>query len=214
MVNYLARLGWAHGDQEIFSRAELVEHFELTAVGRSPAVFDADKLAWVNFQWIKAADPAALVAPLLPILEQLGLPLPADRAWLARAVATLQERARTLAEVAEGLRVYLADDVAWDPDAVRKHLRPAIAPAFDELRSRLATLVEWTPERIEATFTAVLAAHDVKLGKLAQPVRVAVTGAAVSPGIFEVLALLGRDRTLARLDDARTRFARDDAHAS
>jgi glutamyl-tRNA synthetase len=214
MVNYLARLGWAHGDREILSRSELIGLFGLGAVGRSAAVFDADKLAWVNFQWIKAADPAALVPLLVPTLARLGLPVPADRAWLARAVATLQERARTLVEMAESLRVYFGDDVALDPDAVRKHLRPAIAPAFDDLRARLAGIADWTPDAIEAAFGAVLATHGVKLGKLAQPVRVAVTGGTVSPGIFDVLALLGRERSLARLDVARARFTSDDAHVS
>jgi len=214
MVNYLARLGWAHGDQEIFSRAELIELFGLAAVGRSPAVFDAAKLEWVNFQAIKAADPTALVEPLLPFLAERSLPGHDDRPWLVRAISTLQERARTLAEIADGLGIYATEHVALDPAAVRKHLRPAIAPAFDELREHLAALADWTPQTIEAAFTAVLAAHDVKLGKLAQPVRVAVTGGTVSPGIFEVLALLGRERSVARLAAARTHFAPDDAHAS
>jgi glutamyl-tRNA synthetase len=213
MVNYLARLGWAYGDQEIFSRAELVDAFGLAAVGRSAAVFDPEKLAWVNFQWMKAADPATLLPALAPLLEHAGIPVPADRAWLARAVTALQERARTLGELAESLRIYCVDEITWDPDAVRKHLRPAIAPAFDDLRARLAALGQWSPATIETTFADVIAAHGLRLGKLAQPVRVAVTGTAASPGIFEVLALLGRERSLARLAAARARFTPDDARA-
>jgi len=213
MINYLARLGWSHGDQEIFTRAELIEHFGLAAVGASPAVFDLDKLSWVNFEWIKAADPATLVTPLRAVLEARDLAVPDDEAWLVAAIVPMQPRAHTLVELADGLRIYLSDDVAIDSAAASKHLRPAIAPAYDALTEQLATLSEWTPDAIEAAFTTVLAAQDVKLGKLAQPVRVAVTGGTASPGIFDVLALLGHDRTLRRLRAARAHFASANANA-
>jgi glutamyl-tRNA synthetase len=199
VVNYLARLGWSHGDQEIFTRAELVTLFGLEQVGRSAAVFDPEKLEWVNAQWLKATPPATLADALPPLLEARGLPVPDDRAWLARVVATLQERSRTLAELAEGARFYLREEVDLDPKAAAKHLDDAVRPALVELADRLAALPAWTAGTIEAAFHAVVEGHQLKLGKLAQPVRVAVTGGTVSPGIFEVLDVLGRERSLARL---------------
>jgi len=202
VVNYLARLGWSHGDQEIFTRAELVAFFGLEQVGRSAAVFDPEKLEWVNFQWLKAAPPAALAEALLPFLEARELPVPDDRAWLARVVATLQERAKTLAELAEGARFYLCERVDLDPKAAAKHLDEAVRPALADLTERLAALPAWTPDSIEAVFHTVVEERQLKLGKLAQPVRVAVTGGTVSPGIFEVLDVLGRERSLARLASA------------
>ena len=201
MVNFFARLGWSHGDQEIFTRAELVEHFSLEHVGKAAAVFNAEKLLWLNFQYLKATPRTrARRAASAPSFEQAGLPVPSDRAWLARAVATLRERAKTLGELAELLRFYVSDDVELSPKAAAQHLTPAIAPALARpdgsvwKRCRAGTV-----RRIEAAFHATLAAHDLALGKLAQPVRVAVTGGTASPGIFEVLDVLGRERTIARL---------------
>jgi glutamyl-tRNA synthetase len=162
-------------------------------------VFDPEKLEWVNAQWLKATPPATLADALPPLLEARGLPVPDDRAWLARVVATLQERSRTLAELAEGARFYLREEVDLDPKAAAKHLDDAVRPALVELADRLAALPAWTAGTIEAAFHAVVEGHQLKLGKLAQPVRVAVTGGTVSPGIFEVLDVLGRERSLARL---------------
>src|SRR5205809_389418 len=139
---------------------------------------------------------AYLVAPFL---ERAGLPVPADRAWLARVVETLRERAKTLVELAEFCRFYLLDAITPDPKAAAKHLTPAVAPALADLSRRLAALPHWDAAAIEGAFQATLAAHGLKLGALAQPVRVAVTGGTVSPGIYEVLDVLGRERTLARL---------------
>jgi len=203
LVNYLARLGWSHGDQELFTRAELIEHFGLEQVGKSAGVFNSEKLTWVNFQVLKATAPAALATLVVPFLERAGLPVPADRAWLARAVATLRERAKTLVELAEMARFYLVDTVAPAPDVAAKHLKPELMPAVDDLATRLAALATWDHAHIEQAVQATLAAHGLALGKLAQPVRVAVTGGTVSPGIYEVLDVLGRERTLARLRAAR-----------
>src|SRR5262249_28099574 len=129
----------------------------------------------------------------------VGLPVPSDRAWLARAVETLRERAKTLLELAELLRFYISDDVQPSPKAAAQHLKPAIAPALTAVTARLETLQSLDPASIEEAFRAALAARHLALGKLAQPVRVAVTGGTVSPGIFEVLDVLGRERTIARL---------------
>jgi glutamyl-tRNA synthetase len=199
LVNFLARLGWAHGDQEIFSRDELVRYFSLERVGSSAAVFNEEKLQWLNFQYLKATPATELAEMVCPFLQQVGLAVPSDRAWLARAVETLRERAKTLRELAELLRFYISDDVQLSPKAAAQHLKPAIAPALADLTQRLETLQSWDPTTIEAVFRATLDAHHLALGKLAQPVRVAVTGGTVSPGIFEVLDVLGRERTISRL---------------
>ncbi len=209
LVNYLARLGWSHGDQELFTRAELVEHFSLENVGKSAGIFNPEKLEWVNFQYLKATPPGELARLLVPYLERAGLPVPTDRAWLTRVVETLRERAKTLVELAEFCRFYLVDRVEPDAKAAAKHLTPAIAPALDDLVERLRPLDEWNATTIERAMQETLAAHGLALGKLAQPVRVAVTGGTVSPGIYEVLDVLGRERTLARLDAARTRLTPD-----
>jgi glutamyl-tRNA synthetase len=206
LVNYLARLGWSHGDQEIFTRDELVRHFSLEAVGSSAGVFNPEKLEWVNFQYLKATPPEELATLVVPFLEKAGLPVPQDRAWLTRAVATLRERAKTLVELAEFLRFYVADEIAIDPKAAAKHLVADAAPALDDLIARLRSLGRWDASSVETAFQESIAARGTKLGALAQPVRVAVTGGTVSPGIYEVLDVLGRERTLQRLDAARARL--------
>jgi glutamyl-tRNA synthetase len=205
LVNYLARLGWSHGDQEVFTREDLVRHFTLENVGTSAGIFNPEKLEWVNFQWMKGTLSAELADLVTPFLERAGLPLPADRAWLARAVETLRERAKTLVELAEFLRFYVVDRVEPEPKAAAKHLTPAVGPALADLIAELEAIPDWDAHSIEAAFERTLARHAMKLGTLAQPVRVAVTGGTVSPGIYEVLDVLGRERALARLRAAVSR---------
>jgi glutamyl-tRNA synthetase len=206
LVNYLARLGWSHGDQELFSISDLIEKFSLENVGKSPAVFNPEKLEWVNFQHLKGTSVAELADLVVPFLERRGIPVPADRAWLCRVIETLRERAKTLDELAEFCRFYLVDSVEIAPEAAARHLRPEVAPALDDLIARLESLTRWDAGALEAAFQTTLAAHRLSLGKLAQPVRVAVTGGTVSPGIYEVLDVLGRARTLSRLRAARARL--------
>jgi glutamyl-tRNA synthetase len=203
MVNFLARLGWSHGDQELFTRDELVQAFSLEHVGSSPAVFNAEKLVWTNFQWMKGLESTRLAELVVPYLERAALPVPADRRWLARAVDTLRDRAKTLVELAEFLRFYVAETVELQPKAAAQHLKPEIAPALRDLVDRLEELPAWDEASIESAFQATIAAHGLALGKLAQPVRVAVTGGTVSPGIYTVLDVLGRERALARLHSAQ-----------
>ena len=207
LVNYLVRLGWSHGDQEIFTRAELVEFFSLEHVGRSPAVFNAEKLEWLNAHYLKAMPSAELAALTVPFLEAQGTPVPSDRELLAAVVETLRERARTLVELAQMARFYFVDAVEIDPEAAAQHLTPAVGPVLDDLCERLARHTDWSVAGLEGVFRAVIATHGMKLGKLAQPVRVAVTGGTASPGIFEVLAILGPEKTLPRLAAARARIA-------
>jgi len=202
MNNYLARLGWSHGDQEIFSRDELVECFSLDSVGASAGVFNPEKLEWVNFQHLKALTPAELAAAVKPVIEARGLTVPGDDAWLAAMVATLQERAKTLNELVDSAQYYLSDELDYQEKAVVKHLAKADPEVLEDLRATLAADDTWSPESIQAGFESVMKTHDLKLGKLAQPIRVALTGGSVSPGIFELAHVLGKDRVLARLDKA------------
>ncbi len=206
LVNYLARLGWSHGDQELFTRRELIDKFSLENVGISSAIFNPEKLLWVNSQYLKATSPDTLARLVLPHFARANLPIPGDGAWLARALATLRERARTLVELAEAARFYVTDAVEMTPKAAAQ-LTPEVAPALDELIERLGRIDAWDARNIEASFHETIAHHGIALGKLAQPVRAAVTGSTASPGIYEVLDVLGRERTLARLHAARARIA-------
>ncbi|MGH7787657.1 MAG: glutamate--tRNA ligase [Candidatus Binatia bacterium] len=200
--NYLVRLGWSHGDQEIFTLDELVAHFALDAVGSSAGVFNPEKLDWVNAQHLKRT-PSSELAPLVkPFIAARGWTPPGDDAWLAQAVATLQERAKTLVELVDMGAYYFADDITLDPAAAAKHLGKADPAVLRDLRAGLADLPEWTLPAVQSAFETILARHHLALGKLAQPVRVALTGGTVSPGIFELATVLGRPRVLARLDRA------------
>jgi len=169
-------------------------------------VFNPEKLEWLNAHYIKATPIPQLATLVVPFLEARGIPVPSDRARLEAAMATLRDRARTLVELADLARFYFVDAVALDPGAAASHLTPASAPLLDALAARLGALPAWTHEGIEAAVRETAAQHGVKLGALAQPVRVAVTGTAASPGIFEVLLVLGRDTSLRRLADARAQI--------
>lgn len=202
LVNFLARLGWAYGDQEIFSRAELLEKFRLEDVGKSAGVFNAEKLQWLNFHYLKERPPAQLAQEVKPFIVGKGYRLPGDDTWLARMVATLQARAKTLVELVELAHFYLSDDLTYDPKAVKQFLTPETLPLVRQIYMRLAALPVWDERGIEQAFAEVMHEAQCSLGKVAQPVRVALTGGTVSPGIFEVITVLGRERTLARLAHA------------
>ncbi len=200
--NYLVRLGWSHGDQELFTRAELIESFALEHIGRAAGVFNEEKLDWVNFQHLKLLTADELAQAVKPFIAARGWAVPGDDAWLARMVVTLQERAKTLVELVELARFYLLDEIEIDAKAAAKHLAKANPEVMRALRDGLAGLSRWTLADIQAAFEGVLARYELALGKLAQPVRVALTGGTVSPGIYEVADVLGRERVLARLDRA------------
>lgn len=200
--NYLVRLGWSHGDEEIFRPHELIEKFSLETIGKAAGVFNPEKLEWVNFQHLKQLPAADLARRVKPFIEARGWPVPADDAWLQQIVVLLQERAHTLVELVDSARYFFNDDVEIDPKAAAKHLAKADPGMLSDLRSGLASLDEWSLERVRGSFEEIVARHQIGLGKVAQPVRVALTGGTVSPGIYEVTHVLGRDRVLARLDRA------------
>jgi len=203
LVNYLVRLGWSYGDQEIFSREELIEKFDLDRVGSSAAVFDMEKLLWLNAHYIREKPTAALRELVKPFLRALNLP-EKDDDFLQKAVATVQPRSRTLKEMAEALRFYMVDEVSYDEQAARKFLTPDMLQAFRLLMERLEVSDGFTEHGLEKIFRDTAEELGVKLGKIAQPVRVALTGVTASPGLFEIIDILGKDVVLRRLQKACT----------
>jgi len=200
LVNYLVRLGWSYGDQEIFVRQDLIDKFSLDRVGSAAAVFNPEKLDWVNAQHLKMLTQAQLAQEVKPFIAARGWPVPGDDAWLEKMVATLQQRAQTLVELVDQARFYFCDDIAIDPQASAKVLAKANAAALHALRDELAGIAEWSGGGIQVAFETIMQRCELKLGALAQPVRVAMTGGTVSPGIFELLEVLGKSRVLTRLD--------------
>ncbi|MDX9715140.1 MAG: glutamate--tRNA ligase [Dissulfurispiraceae bacterium] len=202
LVNYLVRLGWSYGDQEVFSRQELVQHFSFDAVGKSAAVFNPEKLLWLNGQYIIKSDPEKLAELVIPFLTKDGVITEAqevDMKWLARAVATLQERAKTLIELAAGLKYYIAEEIDIDQKAAEKFLKPAHLEYLKDLKELLPEADNFVSAEIEKAFMAAAEKHSTKLGSIAQPARVAMTGNTASPGMFELMEILGRPKVIKRL---------------
>ena len=202
MVNYLARLGWSHGDQEIFTPDELIEHFDLARVGAADAVFDQEKLTWVNHQWIKRLPAERVARELEPFLARAGLPPARDTAWLGRVVETLRERARTLVEMAEQATFYFKAPQAYDPQATAKFWKEHAAERYGLLIRRLQAQEAMDPAALEGLYRFLAADLGLKLVDLAQLTRIALTGKTASPPIFEVVSILGRTETLERLKAA------------
>jgi glutamyl-tRNA synthetase len=200
--NYLVRLGWSHGDQEIFSREELIDKFSLESVGKSAGVFNPEKFLWLNSHYLKTRPLGQLADEVAPFIAAAGYAVPEDKAWLQGMIRTLQERAKTLVELVDSARYYLTDDIARDEKAAKKFLTPEVAAPIRTLIEKLAQLDDFSEPAIEREFAAILTEHNLTMGQLAQPVRVALTGSTVSPGIHEVIAVLGKERTLRRLRSA------------
>ncbi|HEY7475185.1 MAG TPA: glutamate--tRNA ligase [Vicinamibacterales bacterium] len=207
MVNFLALLGWSPGDdQEVFSRAELVERFSLEGISGGNAVFNPEKLDWFNQQHLMRLPAGEILSRLRQDLEAAGLwPYvsdPANRACVEKAVDLVKPRARKLADLVPQLRPFLNAHVERDPAAVAKHLAsPDLPPHLTAWRQRLEHVQPFDAATLESSLRALAEERGVKPGMLIHATRVAVTGQAVSPGIFEVLELVGRERVLSRLDD-------------
>jgi glutamyl-tRNA synthetase len=202
LVNYLVRLGWAHGDQEIFSLAELIDVFSLEAVGKSPAVFNPEKLLWLNAHYIKGAKPERLSEEMKPIWSE-----PAGRAdaeLVSRVIADLQPRVKTLVELADVAGFYFVEKVQYEKEAAQKFLQPAVAIYLKEIAAGLSSLTNFSREEIEDFLKAFAQKREIKLKVIAQPLRVALTGKTVSPGIDEVMITLGKDQVIKRIQDAVT----------
>jgi glutamyl-tRNA synthetase len=201
MLNYLVRLGWSHGDQEIFTVQEMISLFDIGDVNKSAAAINPDKLLWLNQHYLQAASDQRLADLFDSALKAAGLN-PEDGPPPLELVAVQKQRVKTIAEMVEQSRYFFQDFENFDEKAAQKHLRPAILEPLQALRERLSGISRWDDEALHALVNDVAEEYGLKLGKLAQPLRVAITGAAVSPSIDVTLRLLGPERTAARLDKA------------
>jgi glutamyl-tRNA synthetase len=205
LVNYLARLGWSHGDQEIFPLRELIEKFSLDSVGKAPSVFNPEKLLWLNHHYIQEADLGRLAGLLLDLLKKEGINVAGgepDQDWLKKLVKILTERSHTLVEMKNGAIPFVVEEIVMDQKAKAKHLTSDVLPLLSELAARLNTVDPFTHSEIEKVFNAMVSEKGIKLGRLAQPARVALTGGTVSPGIYDVIEVMGKQRTIRRMNAA------------
>ncbi len=201
LLNYLVRLGWSHGDQEIFTVDEMIELFDIDAVNKAASTFNTEKLLWLNQHYIKTSDPARIAHLLSPHMGKLDID-PSEGADLVDVVRAQQERAKTLVEMAEISAFIYKDFDAYDEKAAKKNLRPADRKPLEAVQVALQNLDEWTREILHQTVEQVAEALEVKMGKVAQPLRVAVVGRAASPGIDDTLYLVGKEACLSRIERA------------
>jgi len=206
-INYLVRLGWSYGDQEFFTRQELIEKFTLENIGRSPGVFDLEKLQALNADHIKATAPGKLVQHLTPFLTARGYTVQ-EGPFIEGVINTLRERSKTLLDMADGAGFYFEDITRYEEKAAQKFLKPPALAPLNLLIDRLTQLERFDEKSLEGVFLDVMDRTGLKLGKIAQPVRVALTGKTASPGIFEIIEVLGKERVVSRLKKAAA-FIRD-----
>lgn len=207
LINYLVRLGWSYGDQEFFSRDELIEKFTLENIGKSPGIFDQEKLLALNADHIKAASPGNLSTHLLPFLKERGC-MAEKGNFLDSVIKTLNTRSKTLIDMANGALFYFQKNVLYEEKAAKKFLKPASIEALKQLIDQLEPLESFNENSLENAFKKVMETTGLKLGKIAQPVRVALTGKTVSPGIFEIIEVLGKKQVISRLKKA-VQFIKD-----
>jgi len=207
ILNYLVRLGWSHGDQELFTREEMIAKFDFDHVSAAPARFDMEKAYWVSHQYLKSAPLADIVPEFDWHLRRLGLD-PANGPALEDVIVQQRERCRTLLEMAEKSKFFYADIESYNEKDAAKHLAAKAVPVLTALVEGLTTLGDWQAEAIHGVVHATAEKLGLKLGDVAQPIRVAVSGAAISPPIDQTLFLLGRTSTLARLTAAAAHAAK------
>ncbi|MGB5735926.1 MAG: glutamate--tRNA ligase [Thiohalocapsa sp.] len=214
LLNYLVRLGWSHGDQEVFSIEEMIELFDISAVNKSAAAFNTDKLDWLNQHYIQHGDPKHIARLLSPHMGSIEID-PADGPDLVDVVAAQGPRAKTLVELAEISAFCYRDFDGYEPNAAKKHLRPVAREALTRARAafEMLALEDWQPEMLHHVVERVAAELELNMGKVAQPLRVAVVGRAASPGIDVTLQLVGKDATLRRIDKALAFIAEREAQA-
>ncbi len=200
LVNYLVRLGWAYGDQEIFSLQELIDAFSLEAVGKSPAVFNPEKLLWLNAHYIKEAKAERLFEEMKSLWFEAARQ--ADTELVKKVIADLQPRVKTLIELSDAAGFYFAEKIQYEKEAAEKFLRPEEAVYLKEIAEKLSSLKDFSKKGIEDFLKAFAQEREIKFKVVAQPLRVALTGKTVSPGIDEVMVTLGKDRVIQRIRDA------------
>jgi glutamyl-tRNA synthetase len=201
LLNYLVRLGWSHGDQEIFSEEEMIKLFDVADVNKAASRFDVTKLSWLNQHYLKSEDPASIAPEFEWHLTRAGIdfskgPNPAD------VIVALRDRVQTLNEMAERAKIWYGPITEWDDKAVAKHLQNDSAVAVLKEAKSLIANVEWKPEPIHGVIEQIAAKLELGMGKIAQPLRVAMTGTQVSPSIDHTIFLAGREEALKRIDDA------------
>ncbi|HVC28280.1 MAG TPA: glutamate--tRNA ligase [Gammaproteobacteria bacterium] len=201
LINYLVRLGWSHGDQEIFTRDEMLKYFDIQDVNKSASAINPEKLLWLNQHYIKSGDPHKLALELGWQLARIGVHVK-DDAKLIAVVRAQQERAKTFKEMAQVSRFFFEEFSDYEPKAAEKNLVVDNLPALHDIRVRLAQLNDWCAPALHDALQAAAGALGLKLGKVAQPLRVAVSGGGVSPPMDMTLEVLGRETSLARLDRA------------
>ncbi|GAB0148898.1 glutamate--tRNA ligase [Marichromatium sp. PS1] len=214
LLNYLVRLGWSHGDQEIFSLEEMVELFDIGAVNKAASAFNTDKLDWLNQHYLHHAEPSRIARLLSPHMGRLGID-PSTGPELAAVVKAQAARAKTLAELAEISAFCYQDFEAFDETSAKKHLRPVAREALERLRAAFEMMAyeDWNPDDLKRVVERVSEELEVKMGKVAQPLRVAIVGRAASPGIEETLMLVGKEATLRRIDKALAYIAERESAA-
>lgn len=200
LVNYLVRLSWSHGDQEIFSMSELIDLFDFSAVGKSPAVFNPEKLLWLNAHYIKEATPARLMEEM-KTLWPAGIDM-SDAVFTQKVIADLQPRVKTLVELADAAHFYFADVLEYDEEAAKKFLVPEVVAHLKAMAAGIPAVSNYSKEGLEAFLKSFIEQQGIKFKAIAQPLRVALTGKTVSPGIDEVMVTLGKDRVAQRIDAA------------
>ncbi|MDX8391849.1 MAG: glutamate--tRNA ligase [Mariprofundaceae bacterium] len=203
VINYLARLGWSHGDDEVFSRQQLIDLFDLAQVGKTAARFDQQKLDWLNAHDLHHSEPAALVAEVARLLD-VNTDHGPD---LAAVIGSLQERSKNILDLAEGARFFYIAPCEYVEKAVKKNFKDDTWALLDAFVAGSEALSEWSAAAIHALINEICAAQDVNMGKLAQPIRILISGGPVSPPIDATLALLGRDETLNRIRNGRSAIA-------
>lgn len=206
LMNYLARLGWAHGDQEIFSKEDLIEKFDLPNVGKSAAIFDMDKLLWLNSVYLKSLPLEEVARRFVPFIERLGYSAPTGPT-LNSIVLNLRDRAKTLIEMAQMGEFFFKEEIDYEPKAKEKFLTPATKPILEEFLSRFGRLESISEDEQRKVIEAMAAEQGKKLVEVAQPIRVALTGRQASPGIFEVVGILGKSAVEKRIKRAISSIA-------
>ena len=201
LMNYLARLGWAYGDQEVFSKKDLIEKFDLKNVGKSPSIFDMDKLMWLNGHYLKTMAESDIAARLEPFIENRGIKV-TDKEKLIPVVINLRDRAKTLKEMAEMAAFFFTEDFVYDENAKNKFLTPATRPILERFLKEFNGMPAFDENEQRRIFEAMAQESGKKLAEVIQPIRVALCGRTVSPGIFEVVSILGRESVAKRIEKA------------
>jgi glutamyl-tRNA synthetase len=201
LMNYLARLGWAYGDQEVFSKKDLIEKFDLKNVGKSPSIFDMDKLMWLNGHYLKTMAESDIAARLEPFIENRGIKV-TDKEKLIPVVINLRDRAKTLKEMAEMAAFFFTDDFTYDENAKNKFLSPATKPTLEKFLAEFNGLSAFDENEQRRIFETMAQESGKKLVEVIQPIRVALCGKTTSPGIFEVVSILGRESVTKRIEKA------------